>query len=172
MQVDPCYWHRQAEFFGYKLIPNIMTVHFNMFSSPMKNKVGWDMESSLVVTIECHWCQWLSPRSLSNVKSHKISQQVEAIALYSASADERATTDCFFTFQEIGELPNNMQNPVVDFLESQQLPQSESQYPVRLQFEKLANKIPWSDVPLRYLRICLAAAKWSSVGSCIHWLNT
>jgi len=52
-----------------------------------------------------------------------------------------------------------MQNPVVDFLESQQLPQSESQYPVRLQFEKLANKIPWSDVPLRYLRICLAAAK-------------
>jgi len=60
--------------------------------------------------------RFLILRSCNKARSQIISQQVVAIARYSASAEERATTDCFFTFQEIGEEPSSMQKPVVDFL--------------------------------------------------------
>ncbi|KAK9100546.1 hypothetical protein Scep_023976 [Stephania cephalantha] len=56
-----------------------------------------------------------------------ISHVVVAIARYSASADERATTDCFFERQEIGEEPRNMMHPVVDRLVEGQPAQSASQ---------------------------------------------
>lgn len=66
------------------------------------------------------------PRSLNKDNIHMISQQAVGMALYSASVEDLAVTDCFVAFQEIGEFPNNMQKPDVDFLESIQLPQSES----------------------------------------------
>lgn len=40
---------------------------------------------------------------------HVIPQVVRAIALYSASAEDLATTLCFFDFQDIGESPKRMQ---------------------------------------------------------------
>ena len=43
-----------------------------------------------------------------------ISQQVDAIALYSASAEEQDTVVCFFVFQDIGELPRSMQYPMIE----------------------------------------------------------
>ncbi|KAJ0924720.1 hypothetical protein HanRHA438_Chr04g0151641 [Helianthus annuus] len=56
-------------------------------------------------------------RSLSNHRTHKISLTVDAMALYSASAEERETRDCFFDFQEIGAPPKRRRYPVLDRLE-------------------------------------------------------
>ena len=56
-----------------------------------------------------------------------ISQGVTAIALYSASADDLETVDCFFALQEINESPKKTQYPVIDFLVSGQEAQSESE---------------------------------------------
>ena len=60
---------------------------------------------------------------------HNISATPTATALYSLSAIDLATTDCFLLFQETRFPPTNMQYPDVDFLSSAQLAQSESQLP-------------------------------------------
>ena len=65
--------------------------------------------------------------SLSNHRSQRISLTVAAIALYSASAEERDTTDCFFVRQEMGAPPNEMKYPVQDRLVMEHPPQSASQ---------------------------------------------
>lgn len=84
-----------------------------------------------------------NPISFNNDDSHVTSQQVWAIARYSASAVERATTDCFLVFQEIGEEPRRTQYHVVDFLVVGQLAQSLSQYAVSWAADEDASKIPW-----------------------------
>lgn len=58
------------------------------------------------------------------------SHVVVAIAPYSASAVDRATTYCFLDHHVIGESPNKTQYPVTDFLESAHRSQSLSQYAV------------------------------------------
>jgi hypothetical protein len=65
-------------------------------------------------------------KSVNNCFSQVISQHVEAIALYSASAKEREIVVCFFVFQEIGELPMSMQYPVTERRVSLQRAQSVS----------------------------------------------
>uniref|UniRef100_A0A7C9D5U8 Uncharacterized protein n=1 Tax=Opuntia streptacantha TaxID=393608 RepID=A0A7C9D5U8_OPUST len=112
--------------------------------------------------------KFVIPRSLNNVSNQTISQHVVAIARYSASAEERATTVCFLTFQDIGEWPSKMQKPVVDFLLSPQLPQSESQNPASFSMDWLERRIPCPGFDFKYLRTCLAAARCSSAGSCIY----
>jgi len=52
-----------------------------------------------------------------------ISQQVDAIALYLAYAEDLETTDCFFDLQDIKLFPRKSQYPVKDFLVSGQLAQ-------------------------------------------------
>lgn len=47
--------------------------------------------------------------------------------LYSASAEESATTGCFFDFQEIGNPPKLRKKPLIERLVSEQEAQSESQ---------------------------------------------
>lgn len=47
-----------------------------------------------------------------------------AINLYSASAEDRATTDYFLHLQEIKEDPRKAYNPLVNLLESRQVAQS------------------------------------------------
>ena len=63
------------------------------------------------------------------------SQAVVAMALYSASAEDRETVACFLDFQEIRESPRKMQNPVTDLRESGQPAQSASQNPLRCSAE-------------------------------------
>lgn len=53
-------------------------------------------------------------------------QVVEAKSLYTTSAEEREMV-CFFIFHDTGELPKNMQKPIIDFLVSGHEPQSESE---------------------------------------------
>ncbi|MFS7958074.1 hypothetical protein Hanom_Chr07g00673911 [Helianthus anomalus] len=53
--------------------------------------------------------------------------------LYSASAEERDTTFCFFVFHETGAPPRRRRYPVLDLLVKGKPSQSESQYAVRLQ---------------------------------------
>ena len=64
--------------------------------------------------------------SLQREMSQEISQHESAMALYSASAEERDTVCCLLHFQEINERPNVTQNPVMDCLVCLQLPQSAS----------------------------------------------
>lgn len=64
------------------------------------------------------------------------------MALYFASALERATIVFFLVFHEIVEDSRRMQKPVVDLLEVGQLPQSLSQYVVSCADDDEANKIP------------------------------
>ena len=53
-------------------------------------------------------------KSWSKANSQVSSQVAMDIALYSASADERETTVCFFDLQEINESPRKMQKPIID----------------------------------------------------------
>ena len=55
---------------------------------------------------------------LTNIESKKFSQVQIAIALYSASAEDLETVDCFFDFHETNESPMNIQYPVIDLLVS------------------------------------------------------
>lgn len=59
--------------------------------------------------------------------SQVTSQVVRAIALYSASGEDLATTICFLLFHEIGDVPRSIQYPVLDLLEYGYEAQSESQ---------------------------------------------
>ena len=61
-------------------------------------------------------------KSLKSCLSHISSHVVEAIALYSASAEDLEMVACFLDFHEIKESPRNMQNPVTDFLCPNTLP--------------------------------------------------
>jgi hypothetical protein len=61
--------------------------------------------------------------------THKISQSPCAMALYSASAVDRDTTDCFLLRHDTKFPPTNTQYHDVERLSSRQLAQSVSQYP-------------------------------------------
>ena len=75
-------------------------------------------------------CFW--PRSFNKECNQVTSRAVRAIARYSASADERATTVCFLVFHESGTSPRKMQYPEVDLHVAKHPAQSLSQYAVRV----------------------------------------
>ena len=62
--------------------------------------------------------------SFKSVVSHAISHEISVVAIYSASAMDLVTIDCFLNFQEIGEFPRKIQKLEGDFLLTGQLPQS------------------------------------------------
>ncbi|GKD76240.1 hypothetical protein Tco_1334522, partial [Tanacetum coccineum] len=68
-------------------------------------------------------------RTFSN---HITSHVTEANAMYSASAKDLDTTDCFLLFQVMAELPINTIKRVTDLLVALHFAQSESEYPVRV----------------------------------------
>lgn len=82
------------------------------------------------------------PRSFNKALNQVTSQVVNAIARYSASAEDRATTGYFLAFQETGEEPRKMQNPVVERRVVAQEAQSLSQYAVSVAAEEEARSIP------------------------------
>ncbi|KAJ0949210.1 putative oxidoreductase [Helianthus annuus] len=69
---------------------------------------------------------WGVSRSLRTHRSQRISLTVVAMDLYSASAEDRDTTDCFFDFQETGPPSRRRRYPVLDLLVKGQPNQSES----------------------------------------------
>ena len=71
-----------------------MTVNLNVFSPLMKDKIWTNMKSNLIVTYECNLIT-----ILSNSLSQTSSQVAEAMALYSASALDLATTLYFLLSQ-------------------------------------------------------------------------
>ncbi|MFS8011924.1 hypothetical protein Hanom_Chr14g01314711 [Helianthus anomalus] len=71
---------------------------------------------------------WVVSRSLRSHLIQRTSLTVVAMALYSASADDRDTTDCFLDFQETGAPPRIRRYPVLDLLVMGQPSQSESVY--------------------------------------------
>lgn len=85
---------------------------------------------------------FLSPRSLRRAVNQVTSHVVKAMDLYSVSAEDLATTLCFFAFHEMGESPRNMQYPDVDRRVIGQLAQSLSQNAVSLAADSDARRIP------------------------------
>lgn len=71
-----------------------------------------------------------------------ISLVVVAMARYSASAEERDTTVCFFDLQEIGDDPRKMIYPVVDRRVVGHPAQSASQYACKDKELFAGSKIP------------------------------
>lgn len=86
------------------------------------------------------------------------------MALYFTSAVERATMDCFLVFHEIGEVPNNIQYPDVDFLVLGKLTQSLSQHAVSWAADEEAKRIPCAEFLSKYLKIRFAAYICTVVG--------
>jgi len=68
-----------------------------------------------------------------------------AMALYSASAEERETIPCFLVFQATGDPPRVTRHPVGERLVMGHAPQSESQNAYTCKFELCCNKMPWQD---------------------------
>ena len=89
---------------------------------------------------------------------------VDAIALYSASAKERATLVCFLDFQETRESPRKTQNPVTDFLESWHEAQSALENAFNCNEEEEEKNKPWPGLFLRYLSKWWVACKWGCLG--------
>lgn len=114
----------------------------------------------------------LIPITFNNEVSQVISHAVRAMALYSHSAVDRATRDCFLVFQEIEELPRRIQKPLVDFLVVRQLAQSFLQYVVIWAAELDASNTPCPGFPARYLNKCLAACIWTHVGCSMNYICT
>src|ERR1044071_5110282 len=71
------------------------------------------------------------PKSLSCCFNHRIWEQHEAAATYSASAVEVATEFCFFEAHEIRQGPRNWAVPEVLFLSTRWRARSASVYPTR-----------------------------------------
>ncbi|CAL8988629.1 unnamed protein product [Prunus brigantina] len=88
-------------------------------------------------------CKCVTCKSCKRYLSHTNSQVRDAMDLYSDSAEERDTIDCFLLFQDMGAPPRKMQNPVTDRLVVGQLAQSASQYPFNCSLPCDGNKTPW-----------------------------
>lgn len=69
------------------------------------------------------------PRSKSKVLSHLSSQVIVAIERYFASIEECDMVCCFLVFQEMGECPKNINQPVIKHRVRGQPAQSESHHP-------------------------------------------
>lgn len=69
-----------------------------------------------------------SPKSASKYFMNWISAVAFAIDLYSASAEDLDTTCCFLGFHDIKQVPNIMQNQLIDLLVTWHAAQSASQY--------------------------------------------
>ena len=67
--------------------------------------------------------------SLSKFLNQTVSCAALHKAMYSASVDDNAITDCFLELQETVQLPTRNTYPEVDLRESTQPAQSESEYP-------------------------------------------
>src|SRR3954471_9983281 len=87
-------------------------------------------------------CECLTSKSFNKFFNQVISQHVEAMERYSASAVDRATVVCFFVFHEIGDCPRNTQYPVTDLLVSLHRAQSASQNALNWSLLVEDNRIP------------------------------
>src|SRR3954470_14157604 len=119
----------------------------------------------------CNGSSLNNRNSTNRFFNHVISQSPTAMALYSASAVDRATTSCFLLRQDTGFPPTNIQYPEVDLLSSTQLAQSASQYPSILRCPFLPYQSPFPGLPFRYRMILIAASICWVLGSCIYLLT-
>ena len=89
---------------------------------------------------------------------HSKSLVTVAMALYSASAEERDTVVCFLVRQDMGDPPNEIKYPLRDFLVRGHAPQSESQNATIFKYGSLCKRIPCPGVPLIYRNTRFAAS--------------
>lgn len=79
--------------------------------------------------------------------SHCSSHTVKARAWYSASAEDLDMVACFLDHHDINESPKKMQKPVVDFLVSMHMAQSESEKAFSWIVESVGYSSPCAGVP-------------------------
>ena len=102
-------------FFGLNSFTDEIAVHLDMFCSFVKHRIVSNVSSNRIVTNQRSWLRRRVPNSLNNHLTQRTSLTIEAMDRYSASADERETTDCFFVFQEMGAPPKRSKYRVRDF---------------------------------------------------------
>ena len=90
---------------------DIMTVHFNVFGPFMINRIGSNLNSACVVSVERSGIRLRKSNSASKPRSQTISEQAVDIARYSDSVEDFETRSCFLIFQDIKESPRNMHQP-------------------------------------------------------------
>ncbi|CAL1400837.1 unnamed protein product [Linum trigynum] len=95
-------------------LPYEVAVHFNVLCALIKNRVGGYMRATWLSQYNGVESGLETPNSLSNHQSQMSSLTVLAMARYSASEDERATTNYFFVRQKIGLSPSRRKYPVVE----------------------------------------------------------
>nr|GEZ85492.1 hypothetical protein [Tanacetum cinerariifolium] len=101
----------------------------------------------------------LTKSQMDFAKVFDINLRVEAITLYSASVEDRETTDCFFVFQDMGQPLNKRRYHVLDRLVKGHPSQSKSQYAVKVVGPSHGRRIHCPGVPFEYLKTRYAASK-------------
>ena len=94
-----------------------------------------------------------------------------AMALYSASADDLETVDCFFYFHETRESPMNIQYLVTDLLVYGHEAQSKSVKPFTCNFELAEKKMPLPGSFFKYYRTLSVALRCGFLSLAINWLS-
>ena len=102
------------------------------------------------------WSPW-SNESASSFWSHTTSLLAVMAAIYLASAVLSATELCFLLIQNITADPMLKQHPLVFFLSTALLAQSESVYLCRFSPSSAVYLRPYPTVPFKYTRMCFAA---------------
>lgn len=82
-----------------------MVVNGNMLHPGMEHRICAKVCCSNIITVYYWKSRYLDPKFLKKEHIHRTSDAAFAMALYSASVDERATPFCFFEDQETGVEP-------------------------------------------------------------------
>jgi len=77
----------------------------------------------------------------------------------------------FYSSKILGRYLRRSINLFMDLWVSGQAPQFESLKPVKEVEDEEEKNRHFPTFPLRYLKVCVAACIWISVGDCKHWLN-
>lgn len=129
-----------------------MTSNHYMFSSLMKHKIGGNMKSYSIVTIQLNMLIFSKFQLLKTCLIHTSLHVARVIDLYSTSVPCQATL-YFLLFQDIRFPPRNTQYPMVDRLSMGQQAQSTSQYLRTLVFRQFSYNNPFHGLPSTYIRM-------------------
>ena len=105
-------------------------------------------------------CSKDKSKSLSVYFIQRICAQHKPVAMYSASAVDKATKFCFLLCHETSKCPKKWKVPLVFYFSTLQLTKSASKKPINSKLSPLGYHKPMSIVPFKYLRILFTTLKW------------
>ena len=140
-----------------------MSIHLNVFSPIMLYGVWAISHAALLAQYNFIAFIYSTSNSCIRFLIHNNSQIALVIPLYSASANDLATT-YFILLQVTKFSPTNVKYPDVDYRSSIDATQSASVYPSIFKFSPFLNKIPLPGDDFRYLKTRVTTFMCSSLG--------